>query len=467
MNEPDLESIAVNEPDPPRLLDALFGTDEMRGVFSQRGRLQGMLDFEAALARAEARVAIIPATAAPAIAAHCRAELFDVAALARAAAQAGNVAIPLVKELTALVERADPQAARYVHWGATSQDAIDTGLVLQLRAALDLIEPELARLSAALARLAAVHRQTPLAGRTWLQQALPIAFGLKAAGWLSAVERHRDRLRELRPRVLVIQLGGAAGTLAALGTRGLEVAAALADELDLALPDLPWHAERDRIAEVATALGLLVGTLGKMARDISLLMQSEVGEAFEPAAPGRGGSSTLPQKRNPVGCAVALSAAVRVPALVSTMLAAMVQEHERGLGGWHAEWETLPEICLLASGALAQMAQVAEGLEVDGARMSANLDASGGLIMAEAVAMALAGRVGRARAQELIADAGRRAVAEQRHLREVLADDPEAAAQLAPEELRRLFDPASYLGVSAQLVDRLLAARHDGIDSTS
>ena len=350
-----------------------------------------MLDFEAALARAQARLGVIPAAAAPAIAARAEAELFDVAAIGRAAARAGNPAIPLVRRLTALVAEHDEPAARFVHWGATSQDAMDTGLVLQLRAFLGPLEADLGRLAAGLARLAEEHRDTAMVGRTWLQQALPTTFGLKAAGWLDAVGRHRQRLAELRPRLLVVQLGGAAGTLASLGGRGLEVADALAGELGLAAPALPWHGARDRVAELAAWLGLLVGTLGKVARDWSLMTQTEVGEVLEPAGEGRGGSSTMPHKRNPVAAAAVLAAAVRAPGLVATMLSAMVQEHERGLGGWHAEWETLPELAVLAAGALRQAAETVEGLEVDRGRMRANLGLTRGLIMAEAVQMALGG----------------------------------------------------------------------------
>ncbi|HEY6097892.1 MAG TPA: 3-carboxy-cis,cis-muconate cycloisomerase, partial [Anaeromyxobacter sp.] len=378
-----------------RLLGPLFSTDRMREIFSDGARLQGMLDFEAALARAEAAAGVIPGAAAAPIAGSCQAGYFDAEALGREAALAGNVAIPVVRALTALVARADPAAARHVHFGATSQDAQDTGLVLQLRRALDVFEDGLAELSTGLARLAERHRGTLLAGRTWLQHAQPITFGLKAAGWLSAVERHRERLREARARALVVQLGGAVGTLDVLGPRALDVAARVAESLGLGVPDVPWHAHRDRLAEVATMLGLAVGTLGKIATDVALLMQTEVGEAAEPEEPGRGGSSAMPQKRNPVAAAVVRAAALRVPALVSTMLAAMVQEHERGLGGWHAEWETLPEIALLAAGALEQVTRVVRGLEVDAARMRRNLEATEGGIQAAAVAGALAGRLGR------------------------------------------------------------------------
>lgn len=441
------------------LLDPLLGAPAVSAIFADRARLQGMLDFEAALAAAEARVGVIPAAAAAAIASKCRAALFDAPALAAAAARAGNLAIPLVKQLTALVAASDAEAARFVHWGATSQDAIDTGLVLQLRRALGPIEADLARLAEALAALAAAHKTTPLVGRTWLQQALPITVGLKAAGWLDAVERHRARLAALKPRLLALQFGGAVGTLASLGERGLAVAEALAQELTLSLPALPWHSERDRVAELATTLGLLCGTLGKIARDISLMMQTELGEVLEPAGEGRGGSSTMPHKRNPVACAVVLAAATRAPGLVVTLLAAMVQEHERGLGGWHAEWVALPELVILTAGALMHLADAMAGLEVHPERMRANLDATHGLIMAEAVTMALAPKLGRLAAHERVEAACKRAVAEGRHLRDVLAEDDAVAAELGADGLDRVLDPRHYLGSAAALIERALAAR--------
>jgi 3-carboxy-cis,cis-muconate cycloisomerase len=441
------------------LLGSLFGSAEASALFTDRARIQGILDFEAALARAEAQRGAIPAAAAPAIAGKCRAELFSIADLARPTARAGIPVIPIVARLTALVAADDPEAARYVHWGATSQDAMDTGLVLQLRRFLALLETDLARFAAALARLAEAHKTTPLVGRTWLQHATPVTVGLKAAGWLDAVERHRTRLAEVRARALVLQFGGAAGTLAALGDCGLEVAEALAAELSLALPALPWHAHRDRVVEVATAVGLLVGTLGKIARDLSLLMQTDVAEAFEPAGEGRGGSSTMPHKRNPVTAAVVLAAATRAPGLVATLLSAMVQEHERGLGGWHAEWETLPALCVLAAGALRQMTETIEGLELDPARMRENLETTQGQILAEAVTMALGSRIGRLAAHELVEHACHRAAATRRHLKEVLAEDPVATRHLTPADLDRLFDPLNYIGSAAAFVDRVLKSR--------
>ena len=441
------------------LLGPLFAGDAMTAAFNDRARLQAMLDFQAALARAEAAVGLFPAAAAGSIASVCKADLFDVAALARDTAAAGNPAIPLVKQLTALVAKQDAAAARFVHWGATSQDAIDTGLVLQMRAGLAAIEPDLQRLTAALATLAQTHAKTVMIGRTLLQQAVPVTFGLKAAGWLAAVERTRARLAEAGRAAQVLQFGGAAGTLAALGNRGLDVAAALAKELDLVLPELPWHGHRDRLVDLAAALGLLVGTLGKMARDLSLLMQTEVAEAFEPAGQGRGGSSTMPHKRNPIACAVALAAATRVPPLVATLLAAMPQEQERGLGGWHAEWETLPEIFLLAAGALHHMTDATAGLTLDTKRMRENIEVTRGLVMAEAVTMALAERIGKQEAHHLIEAACRRALAERGHLRDVLAREPSVAAQLTPKALDRLFAPESYLGMAERFVRRVLAAR--------
>ncbi len=438
------------------VLDRLFSTEEMQQIFSDHGRLQGMLTFEAALARAEAREGVIPAQAATAIAEQCVAESFDLEALACETAQAGNLAIPLVRALTAHVAEHDPDAAQFVHWGATSQDVIDTGMVLQVRDALALIDADLGRLVAVYARLALAHKATVMAGRTWMQQGAPITFGLKMAGWLSAIKRHRQRLHEIRARVLAVQFGGAVGTLAALGSQGWEVAAALAEELQLAVPDMPWHSERDRVVEVATTLGLIAGTLGKIARDLALLKQSEVGEVDEPAAPGRGGSSTMPQKHNPVGSAVALATAQRVPGLVATMLAAMPQEHERGLGGWQAEWEALPEICLLTAGALRQMVLVAEGLEVDAERMRANLDATNGLIFAEAVSMALAMHIGKQQAYMLVQDACARATQQHRHLRDVLADDATVNTCLSADELAQLFDPQQAIGLAERFVERVV-----------
>ncbi|BBH31800.1 3-carboxy-cis,cis-muconate cycloisomerase [Pseudomonas bijieensis] len=440
-----------------QLFDAYFTARDMREVFCDTGRLQAMLDVEAALARAEARVGLIPQSAVAPIEQACRAQLYDFSALSEAIASAGNSAIPLVKALGKRIAAEDAEAERYVHLGATSQDVMDSGLVLQLRQALGLIEAELAQLAGTLARQAERYAATPLAGRTWLQHATPVTLGMKIAGWLGAITRSRQRLKELKPRLLVLQFGGASGTLAALGEHALPIAEALAAELQLNLPEQPWHTQRDRLVEFGSVLGLIAGSLGKLGRDISLLMQTEAGEAFEPSAPGKGGSSTMPHKRNPVGAAVLIGAATRVPGLLSTLFSAMPQEHERSLGLWHAEWETLPEICCLVSGALQQARLLADGLEVDAARMARNLELTQGLVLAEAVSIVLAQRVGRDTAHHLLEQCCKRAVAEQRHLRDVLGDEPQVTAQLSAAEIDHLLNPAHYLGQAQTWVARAVA----------
>jgi 3-carboxy-cis,cis-muconate cycloisomerase len=428
----------------------------MRGVCDDAAYLQHMLDFEAALARAEAAVGVIPASAVGPIANACRAELFDLGKLAEAATRSGNLAIPLVKTLTADVAKADADAARYVHWGATSQDVIDTAVMLGLRAAIDALLTDLDRAIAGFARLARQHRDTAMVARTWLQHALPMPFGLKLAEYAAALHRSRTRLKRLRGEGLALQFGGAAGTLAALGDKGLAVAEKLATELKLPLPDAPWHTHRDRIAEAASVFAILAGTCGKIARDVSLLMQTDVAEAFEPSGEGRGGSSTMPHKRNPVAAATALAAATMAPNLAATIFAAQVQDHERSAGPWHAEWPTLPTLQLVTSGALAAIVDIAEGLEVDVARMRVNLDASHGLIMAEAVTFALAKKIGKSDAHHLVEAAAKKAVAGKQDLRDVLTSDPKVAAHLGADRIAKLFDPMAYQGVSQALIDRLL-----------
>lgn len=440
------------------LLDPLFGSAAMDDIFSDNIRLQRMLDFEAALAKAEAQCGVIPAAAAQAIASKCKVNLLDVDALANATALSLNPAIPLVKQVTAMVAKDDADAARFVHWGATSQDVNDTGLVLQMRQAFDLLESDLNSLCDSLIQLAKRYRSTPVAGRTLMQHALPTTFGVKVAGWLDSMNRHRDRLEQTRKRALVLQFGGAVGTLAALKEKGMQVAQALATELQLEFPVAPWHAHRDRVAEVAATLGLCVGTLGKIARDISLHMQTEIAEIFEPAGEGRGGSSTMPHKRNPVSAAIVLSAATRVPGLVSTMLSAMVQEDERGLGNWHAEWETLPQIFRLTGGALHQLAATIPQLEIDTERMRRNLEVTQGLIFAEGVAMALGSHLGKSVAHTLVEAASKQTRESGKHLREVLAQTKAVTEHLKAADLDRLFAPENYLGAAEELVDRVLAA---------
>jgi 3-carboxy-cis,cis-muconate cycloisomerase len=440
------------------LLAPMLSSAAMRAVCDDAACLQNMLDFEAALARAEAATGVIPASAAGAIGKACKAEAFDLAGLAEAATRSGNLAIPLVKALTAAVAGADAEAARYVHWGATSQDVIDSAAMLTLRAAIEALLSDIDRAIAGFAKLARKHRDTPMVARTWLQHALPMPFGLKLAEYAAALHRSRKRLLRLRNEGLALQFGGAAGTLAALGDKGLMVAEQLAQELQLPLPDAPWHSHRDRIAEAASVLAIVAGTCGKIARDVQLMMQTDVAEAFEPSGEGRGGSSTMPHKRNPVAAATALAAATMAPNLAATIFAAQVQDHERSAGPWHAEWPTLPTLLLVTSGALAAIVDIAEGLEVDAVRMRANLDATGGLIMAEAVTFALAEKIGKSEAHHLMEAASKKAVAGKKHLRDVLAKDPKVSAHLSADKLTKLFEPMAYQGASQALIDRLLAS---------
>jgi 3-carboxy-cis,cis-muconate cycloisomerase len=440
------------------LFAPVLSSAAMRAVCDDATTIQHMLDFEAALARAEAATGVIPASAVEPIATACRGESFDIASLAEAATRSGNLAIPLVKALTAKVAKADAEAARYVHWGATSQDVIDTAVMLSLRTGIDALLVDLDRAIAGFAALARKHRNTAVVARTWLQHALPMPFGLKLAEYAAALHRSKLRLKRLRAETLALQFGGAAGTLAALGDKGLAVSEALARELKLPLPEAPWHTHRDRIAETASVFAIISGSCGKIARDVSLMMQTDVGEAFEPAGAGRGGSSTMPHKRNPVAAASALGAATMAPNLAATIFAAQVQDHERSAGPWHAEWPTLPALMLVTSGALAAIVDLAEGLEVDVARMRANLDATHGLIMAEAVTFALAEKIGKSNAHHLMEAASKKAVADQKHLRDVLTSDSKVTDHLDAKQIAALFEPMAYQGVSQALIDRLLAS---------
>jgi 3-carboxy-cis,cis-muconate cycloisomerase len=440
------------------LLAPMLSSGAMRAVCDDAATLQNMLDFEAALARAEATTGVIPKSAADPIGKACKADNFDIADLAEAATRSGNLAIPLVKALTANVAKSDAEAARYVHWGATSQDVIDTAAMLTLRAGIDALLADTDRAIEGFAKLARTHRNTAVVARTWLQHALPMPFGLKLAEYAAALHRSKLRLKRLRNETLALQFGGAAGTLAALGDKGMAVAEALAHELKLPLPEAPWHTHRDRIAEAASVLAILSGSCGKIARDVSLMMQTDVGEAFEPAGAGRGGSSTMPHKRNPVAAASALGAATMAPNLAATIFAAQVQDHERSAGPWHAEWPTLPALLLVTSGALAATVDMAEGLEVDVERMRANLDTTHGLIMAEAVTFALAEAIGKSEAHHLVEAASKTAVAGKKHLRDVLSGDPKVTAKLSAKKIAALFEPMAYQGASQVLIDRLLAS---------
>ena len=434
----------------------LFGDADVASCLSDAARLQAMLDVEAALAEAEAELGLVPRDCVAAIRTAARASLYDHASLAVAAAHAGNLAIPLVRELTRHVAAADPRAARYVHWGATSQDIIDTALVLQLRAAVPVLLKRMDSAAAHGARLARAHAATPMPGRTWLQQATPTTFGLKAAGWVDALDRQRAAIAGVLDEASVLQFGGASGTLAALGDRGPAVGERLAAALGLASPAIPWHAYRDRLARLGCALGIACGVMGKIARDIALLAQTEVGEAIDP---GGGGSSTMPHKQNPVGASVALAAALRAPGLVATLLAAMPQEHERGLGGWQAEWTALPELVLVTAGAARAIDGTLAVLQIDEGRMRENLARTRGLALAEAMSMALAPRLGRADAHARVEEASRRAVRERTSLAEALAADPDVTRHMARDEIERALTPDEYLGAARTFIERVLARR--------
>ncbi|HWK47056.1 MAG TPA: 3-carboxy-cis,cis-muconate cycloisomerase [Stellaceae bacterium] len=432
----------------------LFGTDEMRALFADRRRLGFMLEAEVALARAQAACGVVPLKAAEQIAAAADAERLDLAAIALGTTKTGQ---PVTALVAALTKAAGAEAGRWVHWGATTQDIVDTALVLTLREALTLIERDLIGLIDALATQAARHRDTVMAGRTFLQQALPITFGYKCAVWLAPLLNHLARLDELRPRLLVAQMGGAVGTLAALGASGRAVAERFAADLDLHCPDAPWHTGRDAIAETGCLLGMLSGSLAKLANDIILMAQTEVGEVAEPAGGGRGGSSTMPHKRNPIGACHVVAAARGAQTLVPLLLGAMEQEHERAAGGWQSEALALPQILTLTAGALAQGRALAEGFSVDADQMRQNLEITGGLIMAERVAMVLATRLGKSEAHHLVEQACAEAVGSNRHLAEVLADDARLAGVFDRHALDQLVDPAGYLGEAGAVADRVVA----------
>lgn len=434
-------------------VDSLFTTPEMAAIWSAESTVRGMLAFEAALAHAQSRAGITPDSAATAIADACRVERFDVATIYREAVVAGTPAIPLVNHLTAQVEGA---AQGFVHWGATSQDALDTAAALQIRQGLELLSRRLHEVGAICAELAERHRDTLMAGRTLLRYAVPITFGLKAARWLTLITRQVRRLEELRSRSSVLQFGGAAGTLAALGSDGMRVAALLGEELRLQVPDLPWHAERDRVAEVAAGLGVVAGAMAKIANDLVLLAQSDVGEVAEHAAPGKGGSSTLPQKRNPIDATMAVACARLAIGGVPVVLGAMEQEHERAAGAWQAEWQALPELFRHTAGAVEHVRGALDGLEVHAERMRANLESSGGQIMAEALSMALARQIGRDAAQRVVREVSERAHTEGTDLRAAAQNDQRVRDALPAETLERAFDPAAYLGSTNTFIQRAL-----------
>lgn len=429
-----------------RLIEGFATTEPLADLFADESVLQAMLDFEVALARAEAKLGIVPRAAAEQIAAGAHAGDFDIPALVYGIFRAGTAAIPLVKVLTEKVRARNSEAAGYVHWGATSQDVADTALVLLLKRAQPILTADLIRIEKALARLSERHKNTVMLGRTLMQAAPPVTFGLKAAGWLGAVHRGRKDLEAAFEKSLILQFGGASGTLASLGEQGSAVACALAEELKLTCPDAPWHTHRDRLANLICNCGIVVGSLGKMARDTSLLMQTEVAEAAEPGGEGRGGSSTMPHKRNPTASYLALSAAYRVPGLVATFLSAMVQEHERAVGGWQSEWPVVASVIQSMGLAASSMAEVAEGLFVDAARMRQNIEATNGVTFAERAMMLLGAKLGRDVAHQLLEEATLKSGALNKHLAEVLAEMPGVTSHLDRSVLQQLELPEQYLG---------------------
>jgi 3-carboxy-cis,cis-muconate cycloisomerase len=433
----------------------IFSTEAMRAVFSDENRVQKYLDFEGALARAQARLGIIPKDAAEEICRHCHTAEIDFAKLKIQTERIGYPVLPVVQQLVVLCRDG---LGEWCHWGATTQDITDTATVLQIREALVLIERHLDAIIGALAVLARKYRDTPMAGRSNLQQAVPITFGYKVATLLAAFARHKERLNELRARVLVGEFGGAAGTLSSLGGRGLATQGELMKELKLGVPAIAWHTVRDCIAEVGCFLGLLTGTCGKIALDVKLLMQTEVEEVYEPFHEGRGSSSTMPQKRNPISSVYITALVSVVRQQVAALLDAMVEDHERATGPWEIEWIVLPEIFCLSAGALAQTEFVLNGLQVDEKKMRANLDLTKGLIVSEAVMMGLGPYLGRQYAHDLVYDICRKVVTTGRPLVDLLAENPEIAKHLDRRALEKLCDPANYLGEAGAMVDRVLAA---------
>ena len=417
-------------------MESLAASEPLSRVFSDTAVLQAMLDFEAALARAEARAGVIPETAALMIGEAARAGGFEMTELVQQALRAGTPAIPIVRMLTERVRLKDAGAAGYVHWGATSQDVVDTATVLLLKQSHRVLAVDHERVMTGLRRLSDEHARTVMLGRTLLQPAPPVTFGLKAAGWFASLRRGWARVTSRFDEALYVQFGGASGTLAALGDGGIAVSEFLAEELGLKCPDAPWHGQRDRLAALLAALSIYTASLGKMARDISLLMQFEVSEAAEPGGEGRGGSSTMPHKRNPTACILALAAAQRTPGLLANFLAGMVQEHERAAGGWQAEWPAIEGIVQAAGVALESMAEVAEGLNVDSARMRRNIEATHGAVFAERAMMMLASDMGRDAAHKLVEEAVRKTG--------------------SPPDLPGLQTPEDYLGSAEAFRRRLL-----------
>ncbi|MFW6077656.1 MAG: class-II fumarase/aspartase family protein [Hyphomicrobiales bacterium] len=435
-----------------RVFRDLYGSADMRAVFADEAMVARWLEVEAALARAQAGVGLIPQSAADTITRCAAGAHLDLDTLRRGIETSGHPLVPAIRAL----ERLAGEAGKYVHWGATTQDIIDTGFVLQLKDALAIIERELELLIAALAGQARVYKHTPMAGRTHGQHAVPVTLGYKLAVIMAELCRHRERLAEMRPRVLVGQLAGAAGTLASLGEQAAPVRQAMLDDLGLRCPQIAWHTARDGIAETVGILAMIAATCGKFANEVVNLQRTEIAELAEPVGSAAVGSSTMPQKRNPMAAqgVVALARLVRqMPALA---LDAMTHEHERDLSAWQMEWSFVPETFIMTAGAITQTGRIAEGLIVDADRMLGNLALTGGLINAEAVMFRLAGKTGREAAHELVAAAVKRAASGTDSFAEVLAADPEIARHLSRAEIDEALAPEAWLGESVAAVERIV-----------
>ena len=428
----------------------LFSDLEIAALLTDQAYVRALVEVEAALARAQAKLGVIPSTAAERIS-KVQAEKIDTGALSKGVIRSGFPIIALVQQLR---EQAGEEGAPYVHWGATTQDIMDTACVLQIRAAIQIFKRRILELLRHMSELGERYRATVLAGRTHGQQALPITFGLKVAGWVAPLIRHAQRIDEISPRLLVVQCGGAVGTSAALADKGLAVTQALAEELSLGVPMMSWHVQRDCFVEFAGWLSLMTGTLGKMAQDVILLAQTEVGEVAESGEQGRGGSSTMPQKSNPITSELILAAARTNASLLSALHQAQIQEHERATHGWQVEWLTLPQMMILTGGALKHSVDLAENLQVDDTAMRANIARANDVILAEAAVFALATAMPRAKAEDLVKTACGIAMAEGKPLIEVVKERGTVAAGSVDWEA--LSNPANYLGETEKIIDGVL-----------
>lgn len=438
------------------LYETIFYSKKVNELFTNEAVIDAMLRFESALAKAQAKHNIIPLSAATIIEKNCKVEKINIEQLIEEAANDGNINIPLVKQLTSVVKKENDEASGYIHFGATSQDVIDTALMMQLRSAVKLIAEDLEQLIEQLADVTKTHRKTVMVGRSFMQHARPITFGFKTAGWLDALFRSKQAVQNLLKENFVLQFGGSVGTLSAMNEKGLQVSETISEELGLGLPAKPWHTQRDRLAAIATTLGILSGNIGKIAKDISLLSQNEIGEVMEASEKGKGGSSAMPHKKNPVGCITILANAERIPGLVSTILSSSIHDHERATGLWHAEWQTITDIVQLTAGSVSKAVNITSGLEVNKERMLRNLELTRGLVYAENISLALAPKIGKAEAHELMEQCSSESVSKNVHLKDVCQEHPVISKNLNAEQIEELFYPTSSLGICDLFIDRVL-----------